>query len=508
MPSASGRSFYQNRLDAIVRVEQSRNMWHAWPIKLVIQSIGANEMTIGSAKIRAIPQQAQTDWLNAIERAMMAAEAAELELSRQGGDDPSQQRKASGSYYTPSDVAAHFWDLFFRHHRINDLSSLLAFSASTDFVEPSAGSGMFVFSFLRKAAMLGATPQSLSGVRFHVIDVNLAALRFFSETLRGIESATGARFEGIGPSQSNFLEWVEQSTLSSVVFIGNPPFVTNARGDRWRNLYANFVEAMLAYPGTKGMGLILPLSVCFSRDYAELRTIIRAAKLGISASSYDNIPDCLFKAGKPDSLNTNGANSQRCTILNLGGVDPTVREASPLLNWSSADRTTVLSTIPTFRPFNDEDSSGQFPRPASDFLAKYMCDLQNAQPLGIYLSKISRPAFAVGGVARNYIGIRDFDPSSTGVIPIKPRCERSRRLLLQVFSSKLFFDYWRTFGDGFHVTVDMIERFPVTTYLENRLLRRESIADSIWENRAVYAKEKLNSGKIIRSYDFRGAFGI
>ena len=69
----------------------------------------------------------QVHWLQVIDRAILAAETAELELSRQGGYDPSQQRKTSGSFYTPSDVAGHFWDLFFRHHRICDLEALTAF---------------------------------------------------------------------------------------------------------------------------------------------------------------------------------------------------------------------------------------------------------------------------------------------------------------------------------------------------------------------------------------------
>ncbi|MGE4430181.1 MAG: hypothetical protein AB7E05_05485 [Sphingobium sp.] len=147
-------------------------------------------------------------------------------------------------------------------------------------------------------------------------------------------------FGEIGPAQSDFLEWVSMNAFTDVVFAGNPPFVANPRGARWRNLYADFVEAMLSYRGVKGISLILPLSICFSRDYSDLRATIRAAGMGISASSYDNIPDCLFKSGKPDSTNTNRANSQRCTILNLGGPAPLLREASPLLRWSTADRAT------------------------------------------------------------------------------------------------------------------------------------------------------------------------
>jgi hypothetical protein len=119
------------------------------------------------AKTRSKPREAESNWVCIIDQAIAAAEAAELELACQGGSDPSQQRKVSGSYYTPADVAGHFWDLFFRHHHIHDLGSLLAFVASNELVEPSAGSGMFVFSFLKKAALLGATPECLATGRSH-----------------------------------------------------------------------------------------------------------------------------------------------------------------------------------------------------------------------------------------------------------------------------------------------------------------------------------------------------
>ncbi len=458
----------------------------------------------------SLPQKsrhaASSGWTRAIDQAIIAAEEAELELSRQGAHAPAEQRKASGSYYTPSDVAGHFWDLFFRHHRISDLTSLLAFTSSNDLVEPSAGSGMFVFSFLRKAASLGATPDSLASLRFHVIDINLSALRFFAEQMRQIEAVVGVRFAGVGPSQNDFLEWTTTTRVENAVFVGNPPFITNPRGHSWRNLYADFVAAMLDYRSVKGVSLILPLSVCFSRDYAALRDMIRNARMGISASSYDNIPDCLFKAGKPDSTNTNRANSQRCTILNLGGPDPDVREASALLSWSARERGAVLSNVPDFRPIYDGDQTGQLPRPASDALSLYMESAKGARPLRAMLSKIGRPVFAVGGVARNYIGIRDFETSGPGSIPIKAASEEDRGIVLQILSSTLFYDYWRTYGDGFHVTVDLIERFPVTQHLMERCARNLVHARQIWADRAAYAKEKLNSGRVVRSYDFRAAF--
>jgi hypothetical protein len=444
-------------------------------------------------------------WTAAIDRAILAAETAELELSRQGQYVPSLQRKASGSYYTPSDVAAHFWDLFFRFHHISDLSSLLAFIGATDFVEPAAGSGMFIFSFLKKAASLGATARNLASLRFHVIDINLAALRFFSEQLHRIEEVVETSFTGIGMLQNDFLEWKNSSRIEKVVFVGNPPFIANPRGTKWKNLYADFVEAMLLYPSSKGLSLILPLSVSFSRDYAELRRVIASAGMGVSASSYDNIPDCLFKAGKPDSDNTNKANSQRCTILNLGGPNPRLREASALLNWPTSERNSILSSIPIFRAF-DDDRTEQIPRPASDSLVRYLDGARNCRPLGDFLSGRGRPAFVVGGVARNFIGIRDFEKHGPGTIPIRPSSDEDRAIALQLLSSRLFFDYWRTYGDGFHVTVDLIDRFPLTDDLLLKYKRSAARANVIWERRSIYAKEKRNCGKIVRSYDFSSIF--
>ncbi|MET0373649.1 MAG: hypothetical protein ABW128_05255, partial [Rhizorhabdus sp.] len=189
-----------------------------------------------------------------------------------------------------------------------------------------------------------------------------------------------------------------------------------------------------------------------------------------------------------------------------GGPDPDVREASALLSWSARERAAVLSGVPAFRPIHDGDQTGQLPRPASDALSSYMQKAKGALPLRAMLSKVGRPVFAIGGVARNYIGIRDIDTPGPGSISIKAASEEGRGILLQILSSALFYDYWRTYGDGFHVTVDLIERFPVTQELAAQCARNHARAEQVWANRAAYAKEKLNSGRVVRSYDFRAAF--
>lgn len=352
---------------------------------------------------------------------------------------------------------------------------------------------------------MGLCPSQLSQVRFHVVDINLAALRFFSAKLHDLERVLGIKFKNIGPDQIDFLEWANRPPFYNVAFVGNPPYVGNANGSRWRNRYADFLEAMLQYPSEdKAIGLILPLSICFSRDYAGLRSLIFRSGLGISASNYDNIPDCLFKSGKPESTNTNRANSQRCTILNLGGPDSSRREATSLLRWKARDRTKVLTGFPEFQDFAGWSFDEQIPRPENSQVMRYLAEGQGAPTIQSLTSGVSKPAFGVGTVARNYIGLRDVEDANS--VTLRPSSEDHKLILLQVLSSQIFFDYWRTVGDGFHVTAEVIERFPIAPGFYDFCYRNRHQVRAAWTQRRHFAKEKLNSGKVVRSYDFSGTF--
>lgn len=444
-------------------------------------------------------------WAQTLDQLLSEVEAAEFDLASAGSAASLDQRKNTGSFYTPVDVASHFWDVFFRAHRLTNAETLRQFIADWQFVEPSAGAGIFVFSFLRKALATGVGVSELSQVRFHVIDINLAALRFFSAKLHRLEEVLGTKFENIGPDQIDFLEWVNRTSFDRVAFVGNPPYVSNPRGRRWRNLFADFLDEMLRYPSKeKAISLILPLSICFSRDYSDLRSFILQSGMGVSTSNYDNIPDCLFKSGKPESTNTNRANSQRCTILNLGGPDSSRREATALLRWAVSERSRVLSDLPEFLDYAGWTFDGQFPRPENQKILNYLAQARGAPTIKSLTSSTSAPGFGIGTVARNYIGLRDVGDSNS--IAIRPSTEDHMLVLLQVLSSRTFFDYWRTAGDGFHVTSDIIDRFPIAPDFYAFCYRHRHQARSAWKQRQYFAKEKLNSGKIVRSYDFSGSF--
>lgn len=440
-------------------------------------------------------------WTIALDSILGRLEGAEMGLANEGPG-----RRDSGSYYTPADVAAHFWRLFWRHHQVVDGPAAVRLVQEANFVEPSVGSGMFLFSLLRSLSDFGVGPADASSIRFRAVDINRAALDFVEKELRGLEREFSVRFNAVTLEEADFLKWVAGGVAPSTTFVGNPPFVANERGSQWKNMYADFVASMLAADASSNISLILPVSVCFSRDYVALRRLLRDTKRPLSASSYDNIPDCLFKAGKPESGNTNKANSQRCTILQLGGPRVGVVESSSLLRWSAGARSTFLSAMPAFHDCADFDLVRQIPRPTDASLTEYLREAEGGRSAREFMSRIGRGAFAVGAVARNFIGIRDYQGVTPGVIPVRTNERESSLILLQVLASDVFYKYWRSFGDGFHVTIDLIDRFPISKNLLSVCEQNLDTAEDIWSSRERYAKTKLNSGKTIKSYDFSQAF--
>lgn len=441
------------------------------------------------------------DWCDALHAILESLEGVEMALSNEGIG-----RKSSGSYYTPADVADHFWRLFWRHHQVYEEVSALAFIEQTTFVEPSIGTGIFFFSLLRSLARFGLGPEEVRHIDFDAVDLNRAAIDFVIVQIRKLESQFQVKFEKVKLRQADFLEWGLSQRFSNAAFIGNPPFVTNERGSRWKNLYADFLETMLTNGNGSSIGLILPVSICFSRDFIDLRSMIRDSGLPVSASSYDNMPDYLFKAGKPDSGNTNKANSQRCTILNLGGPREGIVESSALLRWSSSRRELFMASIPQFYDCSRSDLGRQIPRPVDQKLTRYLEDASGCKTVREFMSRIGRGAFSVGAVARNFIGIREYEGKASGVIPVRTNERDASLILLQVLTSDLFYKYWRSFGDGFHVTNDLIDRFPVSSDLLRTCELNLDNAAKAWSDREAFAKTKLNSGKTVKSYDFSKAF--
>jgi hypothetical protein len=453
-----------------------------------------------------LPTDKQEVLRSAVSSALHASEQAEMELSylgqefSEGGED---QRLSTGSYYTPADATKFFWDKFFAQSREERGVDLDEWITRTHFIEPAVGSGALFFGLLLKLCDLGVSEHVLSKIRVDLCDINSAALKFLRDQIEQIEKTVEFEFPNVKMIQSDFLHWKPNLEDGRVPFVfANPPFVKNSPGSRWKNSFADFSEKALNLTHPRGfVAFIVPLSLCFSRDYSALRHQIRKDGRAFAFSNFDNIPDTLFKSGKPKSSNSNKANSQRCTVFTgVPSERPSLR-ATRLLRWQAGERDTLLSSQPELIDISGYAHDDQFPRPVGqDQVRSYGCALRLGT-LRDLVAPSGQHQVAVSAVARNFVGIRDACSAGTNLFSFVTDQDRLR--FLGAISTDQFLDHWLMLGDGFHVTRDNVLSFPMAPALAEIVERKLEYIAKAWANRASYRSEKLNSGKIVTSYNFR-----
>lgn len=444
----------------------------------------------------------RSGWAEAISAVVSRCEFEELALSYDGADEAS--RKLSGSYYTPADAARFFWINFFYINEISDAESARSFIAQREFIEPSVGSGILFFALLEAFSNLGLEDSDVAAISVDLVDVNPKAVDFVGGCLQELRKIFGERFlSGVRVHRQDFMVWApRENSVRNFVFFGNPPFVSEAGSGE--NLASKFMVRCLALSRPSGVvSLIMPMSLCFSKNYSDLRRVIRNSNSDSHFVNFDNIPDTIFKSGKPLSANTNKANSQRCTFANVAIGGARHVWVTRLIRWRSADRTELLSRAPDYIDASLYAFDDQFPRASSAEMVRYLCTHEAAKgtrTIGDLLDSDGDFELLISGVARNYIGIREVWAS--GVISLKFASARDFYRALGLVTSRAFFEYWLSLGDGFHVTRGVVVGFPISEEVDLQLERGLRSVRKMWRDRASFSKKKLNRGVIVESYDF------
>lgn len=440
-----------------------------------------------------------SEWDDDLATVLARCESRERELAYPGGCE--EARRSTGSYYTPLDVARFFWLNYFEVFNISDAGSARCFLERYRFIEPSAGSGILFFALLKSVGEIGLANYALNEVLVELIDINPRATGFIREQLRWLRRRHGAEtLRRVRVTEADFLKWGDRGPAHSAAMVfGNPPFVMQA--GEWCNSSAQFLDHALDLASADGsVCFIMPLSLCFSRGYERQRMRIRQLNAETYIANFDNIPDTLFKAGKPLSPNSNKANSQRCSIVAINGGRANRLFATRLIRWRASDRCAVLSRSPEYFRLENRGGGDQFPRPASAKLLAYLKEAEGAPCLSTLCTADGPHHLFISGVARNFIGVRE--EYATGVLTLTFSSERDLYRTLGLVTSDLFFQFWLTFGDGFHVTRGMLMSFPLSDSLLRYVDASLGHVREMWRSRAKFAKEKLNSGRRIRTYDF------
>ena len=291
----------------------------------------------------------------------------------------------------------------------------------------------------------------------------------------GIDLENAAAYDAWRASHQPFHWFVEFYGIMNKggfdVVIGNPPYVATKSIEyslgrnvehRYPDIYAHILEKSMQVTSKIGRcGMILPLSITFSRDFVELRKNVRT--WGTSwLSSFDNIPAALF-AGV----------SQRCTIL-VSAPSKHTAFTTRLNRWRAQYRPSLMANISyTTVPSDYEVGSFGFPRLSGkqgESLLRLHWRIASKASTDAVVPSESQGVLGFSPTARNFISTyleppptldldgRIIQDAASGSSLALASVELARAALA-VTSGTACFWYWLTRGDGFHVTNSLLSDY-------------------------------------------------
>ncbi|MCO5171557.1 MAG: N-6 DNA methylase [Planctomycetes bacterium] len=463
-------------------------------------------------------------------------------------------RRSQGVYYTPEDVVTYIieetlgpllrpWEARAAGAPQEALSAVRALRV----LDPACGGGAFLLGALTRltaayraiARGFGAdAPPELArpaglalAENLRGVDVDAGALAVCALALR----ATAASLDGGPLPPAPSLHHGDLLALADVrralggpvdAVVGNPPYArptpdqlalarrAGLRAADAGDVYPLFVEAALELLAPDGRaGLIVPLSLLYSRATRTLREdVLAAARRELRVASFDRIPSGLFEA----EVRT------RTSILLAGPRGGAARwRTTPLLRFTARERPHVFERLAFADVTRAVHPSLGVPRVASPLQAEWLARLvARGERLG--------DATAADGPARLHfkhncyafaIVCATLPPAFDADGAPAPQTKYSslgfaaaadRDVALACTAGAWLFWWWLALGDGFDVTVGLVQAFPVDP---RRLppevrARLAALGRRIQARAARHVVYKKNSGKRIGTFDLRACLEL
>ncbi len=296
--------------------------------------------------------------------------------------------------------------------------------------------------------------------------------------------------------------------------VGNPPYV------RWTkiptspkplglatqecpDIYAAITDRSIDLLTSQArLGMILPLSITFGKQFASLRERLQEGA-DLRISSFDNIPAALFSGV-----------SQRCSIvLRAPALERhnTQLFTSGLQRWRSEARTTLLERL-SLVPVDMANTTQEIPK-LFDEPSQNLYSVITEMPVRV--AGINRSWLGYSTTARNYLtpfvtpppSLRpDLTPAppsnKTGQLDL--RSQDDALAALATIASETAFVWWLMIGDGFDVTGSWLSRLtnilPLSGSIHETLKRIGGLLEA---NRSAATQFKLNAEIYIGSYNWR-----
>jgi len=337
-----------------------------------------------------------------------------------------------------------------------------------------------------------------------------------------IENSSAVRFPQTGQVrvENLFPRVFKGLSRGFTVIIGNPPYHKLTAHERQEaldngykstaagDIYSLFIELVIGQLNLKNgtCCMIIPMSFAFSNKLTHLRRLIlEKKKVSLSTIHFDNIPDTIFKAGKPENTNSNPANSQRATILNLN-FHSSLRKvrSTDLIRWRSSEREDLFNRVNYADVSELCSSTTGVPRIGDQTLADFIRHAyEEGTPLGNLVDEKGPGTVFIPDTARYFLPAVTHTLARSGEMSLPIFDQDTRLIVVAAINSNVFYWYWRAFGDGFHVTKSLVKSFPIPAAWSSSL-KKEVIdaVECLLEAEKECTVSKKNASKISVNVNF------
>ena len=308
------------------------------------------------------------------------------------------------------------------------------------------------------------------------------------------------------------------------VLIGNPPYIkaSDISDYRWigyetqycPDLYAPCVERASMLVNDAGrMSMIVMHSLCFSRNFIDLRDHLLQRFPSLWVSSYSRIPDGLFS----------GSARVRNSIF-LGARGPsTGLHTSSCRRWLTESRLSLFNNVEYVRPplsLRTLNGRGVWPFVDSKAVATAFSKLvATNKSLSTLIVRGAEHSLAYKRVAQYMLGVSEEPPPTRGSATTQRygyltfSDAQHRDLALLMLAGRWGYLWWMTFSDEFDVTSGLLASFPggVAHLLDDSnsdgQSERQRLQDLIVELKEEMPKHlawKWNAGVQVGRYNMLG----
>ena len=266
------------------------------------------------------------------------------------------------------------------------------------------------------------------------------------------------------------------------VIIGNPPYLEYSKVKRsdalhhceeksCGNLYAAVIERSLAlcHPEKSYLGLIVPISICSGERFAPLRQTLFHATSTLWLANFEIFPCRLFANAfqRVSIILAARHESRACATL----------QVTKTHRWFAEERSHLLQCL-LYKKVESSASSLTFPKSSSlhqEHIVHKMLQKACGTKIATLLHPTKTEHFVYYQEATNYwtkavCCIPYYRKNGEIMTPSHGRFlffgqERTARIVMALMNSSLFYIWFITYADGFHLSHTLVKAFPISTPL-------------------------------------------